>query len=238
MMTTLPLIFGNHLWKVWIMVCVGLLEDEVNLRSEIAEFIRSENYEVIEAGTISDFKLLIPSIQIAIIDIGLPDGSGFDVAGLLHKSSPNIGIIMLTARGSIDDKIKGLKRGADKYLVKPIDFDELSAHLFSMSRRIMPRSWQLHLIHNQISDPQGNRDDLSPYEMILLNLLAKHKGKIVARSQIAQSFGSDWLDFDQRKLDQLVSRLRKRWKSVTNQQLPVKTAHGQGYIFCEDIDIV
>lgn len=110
------------------MVCVGLLEDEISLRSEVAEFIRSENYQVLEAGSIAEFKPLIPAIQIAIIDIGLPDGNGNDVAKILHQTSPHIGIIMLTARGSTNDKIKGLKSGADQYLIKPIDFDELSAY--------------------------------------------------------------------------------------------------------------
>lgn len=220
------------------MVRVGLLEDEINLRGEVAEFIRSENYEVLEAGSIAEFKPLIPELQIAIIDIGLPDGNGYDVAKKLHQTSPNIGIIMLTAKSSINDKIKGLKSGADKYLIKPIDFDELSAHLESMSRRIMPKSWQLHLILNQITDPIGNHEYLSPYEMILLSLLAQNKGKIVLRTTIAEAFGSGWLDFDHRKLDQLVSRLRKRWKQLTNQQLPIKTAHSQGYLFCEDIDII
>jgi two-component system OmpR family response regulator len=220
------------------MIRVGLLEDETDLRMEVTDFLRSEGYETRDAGTIAEFMLLTPQCDIAVIDVGLPDGNGFAVAEALRKSQPHIGIIMLTARGSIDDRINGLKGGADHYLVKPIKLTILSAHIAALARRVAPsKTWQLSLIQRHLLSPEGNAIKMSALEMILLELLARNAGKVVHRPSIASAFGSDWIDYDERHLDQLVSRLRRRWLKQTGAQLPLKTEHGQGYSFCVDIQV-
>lgn len=220
------------------MTTIGLLEDEIDLRSEIAEYLQSLNYQVVEAGTIKSFIPHLETIQIAIVDIGLPDGNGFQVTRQIHEQFPQTGIIMLTARGELNDKIDGLKYGADHYLTKPIKFHELAAYISALSRRIIPNTWQLNLIQRQLSSPQHVIEELSPYEFTLMSLLADKAGNVVTRTEIACAFGVNWLDYDERHLDQLVSRLRKRWKTNHNQSLPIKTAHGQGYMFSEHINTI
>lgn len=220
------------------MITVGLLEDEVDLRSEIAEYLQSLDYQVLEAGTVKSFQPLIDQIQIAIIDIGLPDGDGFQVANNINLQHTQIGVIMLTAHGEIDDKIHGLSMGADQYLVKPIKFEELAANISALSRRIIPKSWEINTLQHQLISPQNIVDELSPYEFTLLELLAKHPGNIVSRTDIAEAFGVNWIEYDERHLDQLISRLRKRWKTNNNITLPIKTAHGQGYMFSEHIKLI
>lgn len=220
------------------MIRVGLLEDEEDLRNEVADFLQSEGYETIEAGTIAEFELFASQCDIAVIDVGLPDGSGFSAAETLRQSCPQTGIILLTARGSIDDRINGLKGGADQYLVKPIKLNVLSAYIAALSRRVAPPStWRLSLIQRQLSAPNGYSKKMSALEMTLLELLARNAGQVVQRPAIASAFGSNWIDYDERHLDQLVSRLRKRWLKQTGEQLPLKTEHGQGYSFCVDIQI-
>lgn len=221
------------------MVTIGLLEDEIDLRGEIAEFLQTQGYRVLEAGTIHEFQSLIPQIQLAIVDIGLPDGDGFQVADYLNHHAPQTGVIILTARGEATDKINGLKYGADKYLTKPIKFNELLAHIIALSRRIpMNQSWTLNRIQHQLTSPQNITEELTSYEFVFLELLVKNPGEIVSRTNIAKAFGVDWLDYDERHLDQLVSRFRKRWKTNTDTTLPIKTAHGQGYLFSEQIIVI
>lgn len=220
------------------MIRVGLLEDEVDLRIEIADFLQSEGYAVIEAGTVTEFDKIASQCDIAVIDVGLPDGSGFAVAASLRESSPQTGVILLTARGSIDDKIHGLKGGADHYLIKPVKLNVLAAYVAALSRRIPSHStWQLSLIQRELSAPDGSSKKMSALEMTLLELLARNAGQVVSRPAIATAFGSDWIDYDERHLDQLVSRMRRRWLQQTGEPLPLKTEHGQGYSFCVDIQI-
>ncbi|WP_050464877.1 response regulator transcription factor [Herbaspirillum autotrophicum] len=219
------------------MAKILLLEDEADLRSEVVDFLCNEGHQVSEAGDVATFMPLIDAADIAIIDVGLPDGNGFSVAANLRKSHPRIGIIMLTARGSVDDKIIGLRGGADQYLVKPIRFTELAAYITAMARRVAPDNWRLNLIERRLHAPGGQAESMSSQEMSLLELLARNSGRVVDRPAIAKAFGADWLDYDERHLDQLVSRLRRRWQSATGFKLPLRTEHGQGYSFSVEIQV-
>ncbi|RJG05998.1 DNA-binding response regulator [Noviherbaspirillum cavernae] len=220
------------------MAKVLLLEDEVALREEVADFLRSEGHQVQEAGSVAEFTPLIDHAEIAIIDVGLPDGDGFAVAESLSKTHPHIGAIMLTARGSINDKINGLRKGADHYLIKPIRLNELSAYVSAIARRIVSDTWRLNMLERSLCAPGGHEETMSALEMTLLELLARNAGKVVSRPDIARAFGTDWLDYDDRHLDQLVSRLRRRWQNRTGEKLPLRTEHGQGYSFCVDIEVL
>jgi two-component system OmpR family response regulator len=220
------------------MAKILLLEDEADLRFEVVDFLRSEGHVVLHAGTVAEFMPQIDIAEIAIIDIGLPDGNGFDVAQSLRKTHPRMGIIILTARGSSHDKINGLKLGADHYLVKPIRFTELAAYIASIARRVTPTIWRLHLVERKLTAPDGSAEKMTGVEMTMLELLARHAGQVVLRPAIATAFGTDWLSYDERHLDQLVSRLRRRWRKHNGTELPLRTEHGLGYSLCVDIDII
>ncbi len=219
------------------MAKILLLEDEAELRSEVVDFLSNEGHQVSEAANIAEFIPLIDGADIAIIDVGLPDSDGFSVIENLHKSRPDIGIIMLTARGSVNDKISGLRGGADQYLVKPIRFTELAAYIAAMARRFARDHWRLNLTERRLHAPGGQAESMSTQEMSLLELLARNSGQVVKRPAIASAFGADWLDYDERHLDQLVSRLRRRWHSATGLKLPLRTEHGQGYSFSVEIQV-
>jgi two-component system OmpR family response regulator len=220
------------------MAKILLLEDEADLRYEVVDFLRSEGHVVLHAATIAEFMPQIDLADIAIIDVGLPDGNGFDVAQRLRQTHPRLGIIILTARGASHDKINGLKIGADHYLVKPVRFAELSAYIASIARRVAPTMWRLHLVERKLVAPDGTVEKMTGVEMTMLELLARNAGQVVLRPSIAKAFGTDWLSYDERHLDQLVSRLRRRWRKNNGSELPLRTEHGLGYSLCVEIDII
>lgn len=212
------------------MVKVVLLDDEVELREEVAAFLEKRGWTVGQAGTIAEFREQVSDLAFAIIDVMLPDGSGLDAAAWLRATRRDCGIVMLTARGETQNKIDGLIGGADHYLVKPVKLVELDAILQALGRRVA-NDWRLDCRARVLSAPDGGRLDLSASEIGLLALLARHPSKAVSRRQIAEDFGFDWVDYDERRLETLISRLRQRWRREAGFELPLKTVHRTGYTF-------
>lgn len=220
------------------MANIVLLEDEQDLRDEMDAFLRACGHVVTTAATCADFSPLIPQIGIAIIDINLPDGSGFDMAAHVRQQKATAGIIILTARLSTEDKLRGLYGGADHYLTKPIKLLELTAIIDSLSRRIGDNSeWYINSQQQYLRGPNGEQTEISAAEMTILQLLAANPHKIVSRKQIVEAFGYAWLDYDLRRLDTLISRFRRRWREHCTTELPLKTAHRDGYRFSAPLKI-
>ncbi|CAJ0815214.1 MULTISPECIES: response regulator transcription factor [Ralstonia] len=215
---------------------VLLLEDEVGLREEIAAFLTKRGWTVSQAGTVAEFRELALQASIAVVDVMLPDGNGFEAASWLREQQNGCGIVMLTARGDTQDKVAGLGGGADHYLVKPIKLLELDAILRALSRRVVT-NWRLERQAGALVAPQGSRLEVSSSESRLLELLARHPTQPVSRRQIAEILGYEWLDYDERRLETMVSRLRQRWRNVAGTVLPLKTAHRLGYAFAEPISL-
>ncbi|KDB06002.1 two component transcriptional regulator, winged helix family [Burkholderia sp. lig30] len=215
---------------------VLLLDDEVELREEIAAFLEKRGWTVIQAGTVEEFRRLAMQAEMAIVDVMLPDGNGFDAASWLRESQSGCGIVMLTARGETQDKVNGLRGGADHYLVKPIKLLELDAILHALNRRVVT-NWRLDRQAGALCAPKGSRLNVSPGESRLLELLARHPTQPVSRRQIVESLGYEWLDYDERRLETMVSRLRQRWRDESGTELPLKTAHRLGYAFAEPLSL-
>ncbi|MCA8251643.1 response regulator [Burkholderia sp. AU31624] len=154
------------------MAKVLLLDGEVELREEIAALLEKRGWTVDQAGTVADFQERASDLAFAIIDVMLPDGSGFDAAVWLGARHRDRGIVMLTARGETQDKIDGLIGGADHYLVKPVKLLELDAILQAPGRR-MTNDWRLDCQARVLSATVGGRLELSASEIALLALLAR-----------------------------------------------------------------
>jgi len=212
------------------MASILLLEDEVDLRSELAAFLGKRNNTVFEAACLAELPADAAKFDIAILDISLPDGSGFEVASRLRQTSQRMGIIMLTARSASSDVIKGLKDGADHYLTKPFRLLELEAIVHALHRRV-GGSWVLDLLKRQLVAPGGDSLELSSKEALLFQLLANQKNQLVSRKLLVEEFGHSWLEFDMRRLDTMICRLRKRWQQENGRTLPLKTEHREGYSF-------
>ena len=212
------------------MARIALLEDEILLRKELAAFLSKRDHEVAQAGTLAEFWPLMPQVDIAILDLMLPDGSGEEVARRLRQEHPRVGILMRTARGAIQDRLQGLDAGADHYLVKPFRLVELAAIIDALLRRL-GTGWRLDGQRRLLIAPDGFSSALSVAEMTLFNLLCGHPGEVVTQRTLVEALGFDWLDYDRRRLDKLVSRLRHRWQEESGQELPLKTEYRHGYSF-------
>ena len=212
------------------MARIALLEDETLLRKELAAFLIKRGHEVVQAGTLAEFWPLMPLADIAILDLMLPDGSGEEVARRLRQEYPRVGILMLTARGAIQDRLQGLDAGADHYLVKPFRLVELAAIMDALLRRLGV-GWRLDGQRRRLIAPDGFSSALSVAEMTLFNLLCDHPGDVVTQRTLVEALGFDWLDYDRRRLDKLVSRLRHRWQEESGQELPLRTEYRHGYSF-------
>lgn len=215
-----------------------LLEDELFLREEIACYLLSCGHEVFQAGTIAAFWTLAGLGHIAILDVMLPDGSGFDVLAELRLKQADVGIVMMTALGSVEQRLSGLDGGADHYMVKPVDLRELGAILHALSRRLT-HGWCLDRLNHILISPAGQRFQLNPAEFEILRTLCISSRQSAEKRAIVEGMGFDWKNYDLRRLDTIISRLRQRWShSCTEYELPLKTDRSVGYRFSDPIKLI
>lgn len=218
-----------------------LLEDEPILREELAEFLVSVGHGVTAVDSLAAFRrAYAPQTHtIALIDLGLPDGSGLDLIQALRAEGHRLGIIVLTARSAMQDKVQGLTGGADHYLPKTADLQEIAATVAAMSRRLgvdaKPR-WVLTDSPRQLISPGGAVIPLSGQDHTVLHALASSHD-YVTREAIVLALGGNYLDYDQRRLDTQMRRLRRKVEETCGLALPVSTLRGTGYRFHDDIDV-
>jgi two-component system response regulator PhoP len=178
--------------------------------------------------------------DIVILDIGLEGEDGLSIASHL-RASQSVGIVMATARGSVEDRVNALEKGADAYLVKPIDIRELAATRVSLNERVKrqivpspPPTPQWALVESGwvLTDGLGHRLRLTASEKRFLARLFDERGKTVERRALVEALGADIYDFNYAQLDTLASRLRRRAEKC-DMQLPLHAIRGQGFAFPE-----
>lgn len=215
-----------------------LLDDESDLREEVAEGLRLRGHEVVEVGTIRQFHQYFRAdrFDILLVDRMLPDGDGLDLVAELRDQGVRCGIVMFTARDSTGDRIAGYERGADHYATKPIRLEELLALVASLSWRVSaPRAWRLDESRWMLTAPDGAHIELTALEHGFLTALSRSAREVMSRRQIVDALGRDLASYDPRNLDALVLRLRKKVAQASAEPLPLKTAHGTGYSLTQPI---
>jgi len=226
---------------------VALIEDDDDLRESVTEWLELAGMHVYSARNAADFYRALPldDFQVAVVDIGLPDQSGYVLAEYI-RTNTHIAVIVLTARSTIDDKIKGYESGADLYLVKPVDCRELSAAIVSIAQRIrnpemagLPagRHWTVSSAHWKISLASDTPVTLSVKELKFLTLLAGTPGQPVLRKTVLEELYQRHDYHAGRSLDSLVRRLRAKVTSVTGVDIPIRTVHAVGYSFVGSISV-
>lgn len=214
-----------------------LLEDETILRQELAEYLADIGYRVDAVPDLAQFILTYDPARhrIAIIDLGLPDGDGMDLIRNLRARGLRLGIVVLTARGAMSDKIEGLGDGADYYLAKTADLDELAATLAALTRRLGPpeveECWVLERQPRRLLPPGLAPVQLSRQDVIVLSTLMANSGGMVSRQDIVEALGEDFLTYDQRRLDTQIRRLRSKVQEGAGVTLPIHTTRNVGYQF-------
>lgn len=182
---------------------VLIVEDEVDLRETMVNFLKEEGFQVEQADSLdlAHEKLNLYEYDCLLIDLGLPDGSGLDLIRTYKKLHPGTGIIIISARNSLDDKINGLDLGADDYLSKPFHFSELNSRIKSVLRRlkfngrkeiqagklfILPEQRQVIVNGEQIS--------LTRKEFDLLLFFVANEKRVLTKESIAEHLWGDFAD--------------------------------------------
>ena len=219
---------------------VIIVEDDTDLLDNLSEYFSSENLDVTGVSSAMDsFKALAESsYDVAVVDIGLPDLSGYEVVEYMRDKT-SLGIVILTARPGIKDKMKGYDVGADHYFVKPANSSELVAVIKNLAARLdnnphtsVIDEWQLDSQTWLLKSPDGITVNLTAKENAFLSLLLKQNGEPVSRENLRASLGYDFdVEHGNRALDVMVARLRKKLKEKLQIEAPLKTIHSLGYSF-------
>ena len=199
------------------------LEDEKNIGETLTERLQEEYSDVIWAATVADAEQQLKqrSFDLALLDIGLPDGSGFDVAESIRNAHPETAVVFLTAMGAPDDRIRGLEMGAEDYVVKPFHLQELLLRIHN----VLKRTQQLNAYTNpapEVSIGIANIDferfsatvnnattTLTHKECLLLQLLCEKRGQVVSRDEILDRVWPEGEFPSQRTVDNFIVKIRR-----------------------------
>lgn len=214
-----------------------IVEDEAVLSQQIQEFFISKGFVVDIAKTGSEglFFLSEYPIDVAIVDIGLPDFSGIDLVTQLRKGNNKTPILLLTARSRWQDKVEGLESGADDFLPKPFHYEELLARINALLRRSQGVAHPVLTFSNVRLDTMsqdvavdGSNVELTAFEYKILEYLLFHKGEVVSKSELTEHIYNEDFDRDSNVIEVFIGRLRKKidLEGVTK---PIETLRGRGY---------
>lgn len=210
-----------------------LVEDDPHLGDGLMIGLRQQGYAVdwVKDGVAAKLALATEPYELVVLDLGLPRLSGLDLLRQMRASGQSMPVLILTARDATADKVAGLDAGADDYLVKPVDLDELAARVRALSRRSAGRAEPL-LRHGEITlDPAAHRVtlagqpvELSAREFTLLQTLLENAGRVMTRAQLEASLYGWHDEPDSNALEVHVHHLRKK---LGNEL--IKTLRGIGY---------
>jgi two-component system alkaline phosphatase synthesis response regulator PhoP len=222
-----------------------LVEDEQSLAIGLEYNLTEEGYSVKIAkdGREAINFFASEEFDLIVLDIMLPHYDGFEVAENVRAKSPQIPILMLTARTGTDDKIKGLEVGADDYLTKPFHLNELLLRIKGMLKR---KNWYKSLVSEvpvfQFGQNEINFDNLTAkttagqiqltqIEAMVLKFLVDNNGKIVSRKDLLDKVWHVNPEVETRTVDNFIARLRKYFEPDPSNPVFIKSVRGAGYIF-------
>ena len=221
---------------------VLLVEDSERLRELLLETLKRADYMVDTVATVADLldSATAVAYDLFIVDLGLPDGEGLDAIRTLRGMGISKPILIITARGSIDDRVSGLDSGADDYLIKPFNHGELLARLRALQRR----GDEFHAAVLRLGNTEldratlevrcsGQPIELRASERRLLATLMRRDGGLVRKAAIEEALSKFGRELSANALEAQVSRLR-RALSETNSGLAIETIRGVGYRLVEE----
>ncbi len=220
-----------------------IVEDEVELLILISNYLTKEDYvcELAKSYQKAEDKLLIYQYDIIMLDIGLPDGNGLDLLNIISKTNIQAGVIIVSAKNSIEDKIKGLDLGADDYMTKPFQLSELNSRIRAVLRRRKFKGNSL-LKFNEISIDTANKEikinDIAlvftkkEYDMLLYFVI--NKNRVLTKEAIAEHLWDDNIDMAN-NFDFIYTHLnniRRKIKKAGGNNY-IKTIYAMGYKFTD-----
>ena len=220
-----------------------VVEDDAAIRQGVVDALEFGGFDTHEAGTFEEGVRLGTQVgcDLVLLDLVLPGGDGLDILAEIRLARPTLPVIILTARGQEDDRVKGLELGADDYVVKPFSVKELLARVQAVLRRSAERPTDLpevalgngvaDLARSQIRFADGVTVDLSEREGELLRYLAQHAGRIVTRDELlTRVWRVPSSSVRTRTVDMHVARLRDKLRDAEDSMV-IRTVRGKGYQF-------
>ncbi len=219
-----------------------VIEDNDDLAGLLAQGLRAAGYESDRFASVEDARIALSTVTYAalILDLGLPDGDGLDVLRELRRRHNPIPVILLTARGGLEDRVSGLKLGADDYLVKPFALEELLARIEAQLRRPGQLLGAELKVANLTFDTRerrcmidGKPQPLSVRETTVLEHLMRSKGRVVSKRQLEDSIFGLSEDVGSNAVEVYVHRLRKQLQE-RGSTAQIHTIRGVGYLLSEE----
>ena len=218
---------------------VLVVEDEASLRDGIVDLLTGDGHTVVAAGDgVAGLEAgLRDPFELVVLDLMLPRLDGMEVCRRLRAARPGTPILMLTARGSEDDKVRGLIEGADDYVTKPFSARELLARVRVLGRRA-PASESLdevtlagvHIdLARMVVEREGTRVSLTPREVGIVRWLYRHKERVVSRAELLEQVFGQRGDLQTRAVDMAIAVLRKKLEIDPARPTVIVSVKGAGY---------
>ncbi len=221
-----------------------IVEDEKSLANEIAAYLKRENFicHLAFTGKDASEKIAVNLYDFVLLDLGLPDYNGLDLIKEARKSGNDVSFIIITARGAVEEKVKGLDLGADDYLAKPFALVELHSRIMAVARRKFHVTNQdikigdfVLEIHSRRLMCKGQEVDLTRKEYDLIQYLVLNQDKVLTRQQLYEHIWGNLLDdqYDSNFIDVHIKNVRKKMNSCSQTNF-LETVRGIGYRINKD----
>ena len=216
-----------------------VIEDDATLRESLASKLLEEGFAVEQAADGREglyFALEYP-VDLAIVDLGLPEMSGLDIIRQAREQGKTYPILILTARDRWQDKVDGLSAGADDYVVKPFHYEEVSARVNALLRRaggwassvLSAGPVNLDMSRQDVS-VNGNSIELTSFEYKIIEYLMVRAGEVISKTELTERLYDQDFERDSNVIEVFIGRLRKKL-DPDNSIKPIETLRGRGYRF-------
>ena len=229
---------------------VVVIEDEPAIRRGVVDALRATGFTVSEAadGNQGLEEAVRRGVDLVLLDLLLPKRDGLEVLAEVRKLRPTLPIIILTARGTEEERVRGLKMGADDYVVKPFSARELLARVEAVLRRSVDRPSDVHgarlgravidFDRREIQWPDQARTELSETEVAILSFLVAHQQRAVSREELlSRLWGIGPKEVETRTIDMHIARLRSKLRNPSGETTPeaIVTVRAHGYMAGPDL---
>ncbi|MDY7109082.1 MAG: response regulator transcription factor [Planctomycetota bacterium] len=229
---------------------VLVIEDDAPIRRGLVDALHFAGYEALQSadGREAMAMALECDVDLLLLDVMLPGRDGFAILDELRAAKPTLPVIMVTARGAEEDRVRGLKTGADDYIVKPFSARELLARVEAVLRRSPERAGDVHVLdadgctidlrRREIMSPEGTVRALSQREADLLRYLAVNRERAVERDELLHRvWGLNPKGIHTRTVDMHIARLREKIENDPSTPRIVLTVRGKGYKLADTVKI-
>ncbi|MDB5954153.1 response regulator transcription factor [Ramlibacter sp.] len=216
-----------------------LIEDDAALRQGLARQLEAEGYRVDQAGAGDEGLYLAREypFDLVIVDLGLPKVNGLTIVQRLRTEGRTMPLLILTARGSWQDKVAGLEAGADDYVTKPFEYPELAARVKALLRRSLQAASDVLALGpltidfgGQAAQLNGAALELTTFEYRMLEYLVRQRARVVTKQELSDYLYPHGEDRDSNVLEVLIGRLRRKL-DPQGELAPIETVRGRGYRF-------